>query len=66
MKLVLPACFVFPCHLHLPCASLSVWIHPAGQGVKLVLPALLKGVEDKAWRTKQGSIQVIMQPTHKI
>ena len=30
----------------------------AGQGVKLVLPALLKGVEDKAWRTKQGSIQV--------
>lgn len=35
----------------------SVWINPAGQGVKLVLPALLKGVEDKAWRTKQGSIQ---------
>lgn len=30
----------------------------SGQGVKLVLPALLKGVEDKAWRTKQGSIQV--------
>lgn len=28
------------------------------QGVKLILPALLKGVEDKAWRTKQGSIQV--------
>ncbi len=26
--------------------------------MKLVLPALLKGVEDKAWRTKQGSIQV--------
>lgn len=23
-----------------------------------MLPALLKGVEDKAWRTKQGSIQV--------
>ena len=30
---------------------------PAAQGVKLVLPALLNGVEDKAWRTKQGSIQ---------
>lgn len=30
----------------------------SAQGVKLVLPALLKGVEDKAWRTKQGSIQV--------
>jgi len=27
--------------------------------VKLVLPALLKGVEDKAWRTKQGSIQLL-------
>ena len=25
--------------------------------MKLVLPALLNGVEDKAWRTKQGSIQ---------
>ncbi|PRW50843.1 Translational activator GCN1 isoform A [Chlorella sorokiniana] len=31
----------------------------SGQGVKLVLPALLKGVEDKAWRTKQGSIQLL-------
>ena len=31
----------------------------SAQGVKLVLPALLKGVEDKAWRTKQGSIQLL-------
>ncbi len=24
-----------------------------------MLPALLKGLEDKAWRTKQGSIQLL-------
>ena len=30
----------------------------SAQGVKLVLPALLRGLEDKTWRTKQGSIQV--------
>ena len=28
-------------------------------GIKLVLPALLKGVEDRQWRTKQGSIQLL-------
>ncbi|KAG0555727.1 hypothetical protein KC19_12G190400 [Ceratodon purpureus] len=31
----------------------------SGPGVKLVLPALMKGLEDKAWRTKQGSVQVL-------
>ncbi|KAL6771130.1 hypothetical protein ACKKBF_B34035 [Auxenochlorella protothecoides x Auxenochlorella symbiontica] len=31
----------------------------SAQGVRLVMPALLKGVEDKAWRTKEGSIQLL-------
>ena len=28
-------------------------------GVKLVLPALLGGVDSKAWRSKQGSVQML-------
>ena len=31
----------------------------SAQGVKLVLPALMKGLEDNAWRTKQGSVQLM-------
>ena len=28
-------------------------------GVKLVMPSLLAGVESRAWRSKQGSVQML-------
>ena len=28
-------------------------------GVKLVMPSLLEGVESRAWRSKQGSVQML-------
>ncbi|KAG1666477.1 hypothetical protein FOA52_004859 [Chlamydomonas sp. UWO 241] len=40
-------------------ASHMIMGNLTASGVKLVLPALLKGLEDKAWRTKQGSVQLL-------
>ncbi|EKX53505.1 hypothetical protein GUITHDRAFT_57715, partial [Guillardia theta CCMP2712] len=31
----------------------------SGQGVKLVMPALLQGVEDRAWRTKAAALDLL-------
>lgn len=49
MKL-LPADLIFACqHEVVMCAV----------GVKLVMPALLEAVDNKAWRSKQGSVQML-------
>ncbi|KAJ6855031.1 hypothetical protein NC651_039873 [Populus alba x Populus x berolinensis] len=41
------------------CAARSMMSQLSAQGVKLVRPSIRKGLEDKAWQTKQSSVQLL-------
>jgi len=45
-------------------AAKSVMGQLSGQGVKLVMPALLQGVEDSAWKTKKAAIDLLGSMAH--
>ncbi len=40
-------------------ASRAIMGQMSPQGVKLILPGVLKGLEDRSWRTKQASIELV-------
>ena len=49
---------------NIPLDNVPIGFRVHGPGVKLVMPSLLAGVESKAWRSKQGSAQMLGAMAH--